>query len=252
MDVPEFQEALLVAMERKWHWAWSAFTGGMVSAELLHLHLEQEYAVYVRDFPVLVAGAYLQCPIPEVRRLLAENIYEEETGGLSGGRPHPELFLDYPAGLGMDLGRFEQIEFLPAAERYRCFLDRCSQQMGWEIAAGVTVIFLEGTRYERGEVDPQAQRRPAPPLEEHPLVKHYGLSLERLSLTRAHRQIEGDHRAAAWEMMRKHISPESRAEVVKHVERAVDLWRCYRDEVASACGIGRDGEGNPCPTSTAA
>jgi pyrroloquinoline-quinone synthase len=38
----------------------------------------------------------VQCPIAEVRRELIENVYEEETGGLAAGRPHPELFLLYP------------------------------------------------------------------------------------------------------------------------------------------------------------
>ena len=32
----------------------------------------------------------------------------------------------------------------------------------------------------------------------HPLVKHHGLPLEHLALTKAHREVEGEHRAAAW------------------------------------------------------
>ncbi|MGV3623627.1 MAG: iron-containing redox enzyme family protein, partial [Archangium sp.] len=93
-----FRESLLAVMERKQHWAWPHFTSGRVDTSKLHVHLEQEYAVFVRDFPVLVGRAYVQCPIPEVRRELAENLYEEETGGLHAGRPHPELFLEYPKG----------------------------------------------------------------------------------------------------------------------------------------------------------
>ena len=42
-------------MERKKHWAWSAFTTGRVPADRMHIHFEQEYATYVRDFPVLLA-----------------------------------------------------------------------------------------------------------------------------------------------------------------------------------------------------
>ena len=94
MDRAEFQEALLQVMERKVHWAWPAFASGLVPKSLLHVHLEQEYATYVRDFPVLIGRAYVQCAIAAVRRELAENLFEEETGGLQAGRPHPELFLD--------------------------------------------------------------------------------------------------------------------------------------------------------------
>src|SRR5688572_3224533 len=96
MTREEFQEALLQIMERKIHWAWAAFSSGKVEKSRLHIHLEQEYAVYVRDFPILVARAYVKCPLAEVRRELVENIYEEETGRLAAGRPHPELFLLYP------------------------------------------------------------------------------------------------------------------------------------------------------------
>jgi len=115
VDRDAFREALLGVMEQKHHWAWPSFTSGRVRKDLLHIHLEQEYATYVRDFPVLVARAYVACPIPEVRRELIENVYEEETGRLGAGRPHPELFLEYPRGLGMDLSRFSRIELLPAA-----------------------------------------------------------------------------------------------------------------------------------------
>src|SRR5687767_11390705 len=114
MNRHEFREKLLETMERKEHWAWSAFTGGLAPAERLHLHLEQEYATYVRDFPILVARAYIACPIAVVRRELIENVYEEETGGIHAGKPHPELFLEYPRGLSMDLSRFEQVALLPA------------------------------------------------------------------------------------------------------------------------------------------
>src|SRR5688572_15520492 len=110
-------------MEKKQHWAWPAFTQGLVPRDNLHVHLEQEYAVFVRDFPELVARAYVQCPIAAVRRELIENVYEEETGGLHAKKPHPELFLEYPRGLGMDLARFEDVTLLAGARRYRDFLD---------------------------------------------------------------------------------------------------------------------------------
>src|SRR3954453_1338269 len=197
----DFQEALLQIMERKTHWAWPAFTNGLVAADRLHIHLEQEYATYVRDFPVLVARAYVACPIASVRRELIANVYEEETGGIQAGRPHPELFLEYPRGLNMDLSRFEQVTLLPAAARYRSFLDETTRNGGWEVGAAVTTLFVEGTAHERGELDPKAPRRPNPPLEDHPLVRHYGLPLSPLQLTKAHRAVEGEPRAAAWRVM---------------------------------------------------
>lgn len=219
------------------HPAWSRFTSGEVAAERLHIHFEQEYATYVRDFPVMVGWAYVQCPIAEVRRELAENLYEEETGGLAAGRPHPELFLEYPRGLGMDLARFDRVELLPGARAYRDVLDELTRRSGWEVAAAVSTIFIEGTAYERGELDPEAPRRPQPPLEEHPLVVHYSLPLDGLALTKAHRQVEGGHREAAWRCVLDFVAADRYQTVVDGMERALAAWIAYRDDVARACGV---------------
>jgi len=239
MDRESFREALLEVMEGKDHWAWPYFTSGKVPKDRLHFHFEQEYSTYVRDFPVMVGWAYVRCPIPEVRRSLAENLYEEETGGLVAGRPHPELFLEYPRGLGMDLQRFEHVELMPAARNYRAFLDDATQRYGWDIAAAIVTIFVEGTKDERGALDPTGL--PAPePIEEHPLVKHYGLPINCLALTRAHRQVEGNHRAAAWKAILDHVSPTRRGPVVRAMREALERWLLYRDEVAALCGLVRD------------
>ena len=239
MGSEEFVEQLLAVMEGKSHWAWPLFTSGKVRPERLHLHFEQEYATYVRDFPIFVGRAYVQCPIAEVRRELAENLYEEETGGLIAGRPHPELFLEYARGLNMDLARFERVEFLPGAQRYRDVLDRTTQSMGWEVAAAVSTLFIEGTQYERGELEPEAPKRPVAPLEQHPLVVHYGLAVEHLALTKAHRQVEGTHRAAAWRIITGHVGRSQQPSVVAAMQEALVAWRAYRDDVASACGLSR-------------
>ncbi len=240
MDLVEFQEALLQQMERKMHWAWPAFTHGLVSRHKLHIHLEQEWEVYVRDFPIMVGRAYVQCPIAEVRRELAENLYEEETGGLAAGRPHPDLFMMYPQGLGMDLERFAKVRLLPAARAYRSFLDDATTNRGWSVAASIATLFIEGTAYERHELDASAPARPQPPLEEHPLAKHYGLPVECLALTKAHRSVEGEHRQAAWRVMLNHVPDGDRGAVVQAMSQAVNAWLAYREDVAEACGIRRD------------
>lgn len=245
MDRDTFRERMLQVMERKDHWAWPAFMSGLVPKERLHIHFEQEYATYVRDFPVMVGWAYVQCPIPEVRRALAENLYEEETGGLVAGRPHPELFLEYPKGLGMDLSRFAKVKLLPAARDYRSFLDNATQRRGWEVAASVVTIFIEGTKNERSEIDPAAPRTPLPSLEEHPLVKHYGEAVKHLALTKAHRQVEGDHRIAAWKAVLDFVPPAKRIAVVAAMEESLQRWLSFRDQVAAACGIERTPDGSP-------
>jgi pyrroloquinoline quinone (PQQ) biosynthesis protein C len=239
VDRDDFRERLLSVMERKKHWAWPYFTSGRVPRDRLHVHFEHEYATYVRDFPVLVAWAYVQCPDAEARRELIENVYEEETGALVAGRPHPDLFLEYPRGLGFDLSRFEDPPLLPAAQRWRALLDDCTQKRGWGVAAAVTTLFLEGTSHERGELDPAAEKRPHEPLEKHPLVVHYGLPLDALALTKAHRGVEGSHRAAAWKVVLEHVPESDRSAIVEAMQEVLNGWLAYRDEVAAACGLVR-------------
>src|SRR5262249_45943194 len=129
MDRETFREQLLAVMERKDHWAWAAFTSGRVPKTLLHFHFEQEYETYVRDFPVMVGWAYVRCPVAEVRRSLAENLYEEETGGLVAGAPLPGLFLERPRERGRDLSRFNHGRLLPSAKEYRPSLNKRTSTM---------------------------------------------------------------------------------------------------------------------------
>ncbi len=237
MDRSQFQESLLQVMEHKRHWAWPIFTKGGVSRQRLHIHLEQEYEVYVRDYPTFLGRAFVQCPIPSVRRALAEHLYEEETGRLSLGTPHPELFLELPNGLGMQVDRFRQVELLPAARQFRSFLDAATNDQGWEIATVVSTIFLAGNAHERGELEPDAARRPTAPLDRHPLVRHYDLPVECLALTRAHRMVDDDHRATTWRAVLDSLPPSSYGEVICALLEALDHWHDYRDEVANACGL---------------
>jgi pyrroloquinoline quinone (PQQ) biosynthesis protein C len=239
MSREAFLESLLRVMEGKKHWAWPMFTSGKVPKALLHIHFEQEYATYVRDFPVMVGWAYVQCPIPYVRRMLAENLYEEETGGLVAKKPHPDLFLEYPRGLNMDLARFDNVTLLPQAQRYRAVIDDYLRNHGWEVACAVATLFIEGTEYERGEVDAHAPKRPVKPLEQHPLVVHYGLPVEALALTKAHRSVEGEHRGSSWDALLNHAAESQRAAVVAAMTHTLQCWLAYRDEVASACGLTR-------------
>src|SRR5690349_2151701 len=95
------RERLLRVMDRKDHWAWPRFTRPGLSRGELAVHFRHEYRVYVRDFPVLLARVLGQGPPDDVRRPLAENIYEEQTGKLSLGVAHPTLFLEMTDGLGI-------------------------------------------------------------------------------------------------------------------------------------------------------
>jgi Iron-containing redox enzyme len=176
--------------------------------------------------------------------MLAANIYEEQTGGISGSAPHPQLFLWLMEGCGYPPGAFEQVRLLPAARAYREFLDEVSWGTPWVAGAAVLTIFVEGSANERrelaaldaaplsdAEIDAQVRR--------HPLVRVHGLDPKFLELQRVHKKVEGGHRRDAWDAVLGNVLPEQEAAVEAAVQRALLLWLAYRDEVAAACGITR-------------
>ncbi len=238
----KFLERLLGIMDRKHHWAWPHFGNGSISKRQFKVHFQQEYEVYVRDFPVLLARVHGMNPPRRVRTLLAENIYEEETGGLSFGRSHPELFLEMMQAMGFRVADFERIRLLPASRRYRAWLDRVTAQSDWLPGAAVLTIFVEGSVHDRREILHPAPLKTKAAVERtvrnHVLVKHYGLDPDAMNLVRAHQWVEGGHRQDAYEIVLTHArtSAQQRA-VLDYLEKALGHWLAYRDGVAHACGL---------------
>jgi pyrroloquinoline-quinone synthase len=240
-------------MDHKDHWAWPILGGPTATLEQLKLHFQQEFEVYVRDFPILVSRIHSRCPVDEVRRDLAENIYEEETGGLSGTGPHPELFLYMMQGLGFDKREFRNVKPLPESRKYREWLDQATSQMPWVVGAAVVTIFVEGSVHERREIT-QHPLRPAPApdeaeraiLRDNPLVRYHGLDPRYLKLKRAHARVEDGHRRAAWRTVLEHAKTGGDQMLcVEALERSLELWQAYRDGVARAAGITPDSRRSP-------
>jgi pyrroloquinoline quinone (PQQ) biosynthesis protein C len=242
MSPEVFRERLLQVMDRKHHWAWPVIMGAGTSRDQLLVHYQQEYLVYVRDFPVLLARVHGQNPPADVRRMLAENIYEEDTGGLSFGRSHPELFHEMMQGLGFDMERFHRVKLLPASRIYRTWLDRMTASRKWVIGAAVMAIFVEGSIKDRKEIlEPPKPRTPEEIeayVEAHPLVRHHGVALQHMDLIRAHQKVESGHRRDAYDMVVHYVPTKPEQDrVIACLKTSLALWLRYRDAVARACGV---------------
>jgi pyrroloquinoline-quinone synthase len=232
-------------MDRKHHWAYPALTRPGLSREQLFAHFRHEFLVYVRDFPVLLGRALGQVPpLDEVRHALAENLYEEQTGGLSGTAAHPQLFLRMMRGLGFEADAFADDDgwLHPAARRYRDFLRERASASPWQAAVALLTIFVEGSVNERAELaGTYVRRRGEDAVREHPLVKLYGCPPDAMELARAHAKVEGGHRADAWRMLLPHAPDGSSAALGAAVtcEEALAMWHAYRDGVAERMGLRR-------------
>jgi pyrroloquinoline-quinone synthase len=242
LPAPAFRERILALMDRKHHWAWPRFADGTLAKDRLKIHFQQEYAVYVRDFPVFLARIHGHNPPVPVRRMLAGNIYEEDTGGLSLGRSHPELFLAMMEGLGFGAGDFERVQLLPASRTYRAWLDTVSGKRDWVLGAAALTIFVEGSVRDRQEILAPSKPKTKDEIESviaaHPLVRHHGVPPSRMDLIRAHQAVEAGHRHDAYDMVIGHARTAAQQKaVLACLGKSLSLWLRYRDGIARACGL---------------
>ncbi len=238
----QFREQLLGLMDRKHHWAWSHFADGTLTQDQLKIHFQQEYAVYVRDFPVFLARIHGRNPPAPVRRMLADNIYEEDTGGLSLGKSHPELFLVMMEGLGLSAKDFESVRMLPASRSYRKWLDAVSNKRNWVLGAAALTIFVEGSINDRQELlapsKPKTKDEIEAVIARHPLVRHHGAPPACMDLIRAHQTVEAGHRHDAYDMVVGHaVMAAQQKAVLACLRQSLALWLRYRDGIARACGL---------------
>jgi pyrroloquinoline-quinone synthase len=174
--------------------------------------------------------------------MLAENIYEEDTGGLSLGHAHPELFMSMMEGLGYQRKHFEKIALLPASLAYRRWLDRVSMSRDWVIGTAALTIFVEGSIKDRQEMQhppkPKSKGEIEEYIQQHPLVQHHGLSPDCMDLIRAHQMVESGHRHDAHTMVLKYaVTSAQQNAVLACLNKSLRLWLRYRDAVARACKL---------------
>lgn len=241
----QFKERLLSIMDQKNHWAWSRITGASVTKDQLLIHFQQEYEVYVRDFPIFLARILgrMDASAWQLKREFAENIYEEQTGGLSKAYSHhlshPELFLKMMRGLKYKDSHFEKIDLLPTSLAYRSYLDLITLTYDWRIAAAVLTLFVEGSCEDRQRMkkDYKPLNNLQTKLKNHSLHKYHGLSLSDMDLVKAHHAIEGDHRRSAWDTLLKWIPSHMENDVDLALQRSLDLWLLFRDGVSVEMGL---------------
>src|SRR3989441_10746883 len=104
LDAKAFGAALLEEVRERrsfgGHPLWFKIAEGRLSRPALG-EFAKQFFLQVVEFPRAVSALHSRCPDLAERVKLAESVYEEETGRLSGSKAHPELFLDFATGLGL-------------------------------------------------------------------------------------------------------------------------------------------------------
>ena len=242
LSADQFRERLLDVINRKQHWSTPYFNGSTTTKAQLNIHFRQEYAVYIRDFSVLLGRLLGKNPPWQMRRQLATTIYEEETGGLSLGKPHQELFLHMMLGLGYPRAEFRDVELLSRSFAYREWLDNICQEEEWIMSAAVLTLLVEGSANDREEVFNQNQKKSKGDIEDivlkHPLVVYHGLDPNHMDLVRVREMTEPGHRRIVYDLIVKEaIASGQSTLVLERLEEGLKLWLQYRDGIARACGL---------------
>lgn len=114
LDRTQFESNLLAAvmeysmLKHPFYVAWSE---GKLTRSVLAEYAKQYYA-HVRAFPTYVSAVHSRCEDVATRQILLENLIEEERGDEN----HPELWLRFAEGLGVDREEVKDAELLTSTK----------------------------------------------------------------------------------------------------------------------------------------
>ena len=183
-----------------------------------------QFFLQVREFPRAVSALHARCPFPEERVGLAESLYEEETGRISGcNLPHPELFIRFGEAVGAPREAMVGGEALPGTAALIDWFELSTTQRSFIEGAAATNLAAEGQ--VPGAFAPLARA----------LEKHYGLSREQVAFWDVHEEADREHSDIGDHVVIRYAtSPEWQAKVRAAVERSLTLWWQFFDDIARA------------------
>ena len=194
------------------HPLWWRISRGEVSRKCLGIFAKQ-FFIQVLEFPRAVSALHSRCADVGERMKLAESVYEEETGKISGTKPHPELLLDFCAGVGVS--RDEALGAEPLAGT--------AALVHWFEYSTKILPFLEGVAAINLAAEGQVVGAFGPFARE--LQKHYGLSREAVAFWDVHELADAEHSDVGDHIViRGAKSDEAQAGIRRAVRTSLGMW----------------------------
>ncbi|MES2135916.1 MAG: CADD family putative folate metabolism protein [Pseudomonadota bacterium] len=191
------------------HPFYQAWTEGRLPLETLRDYARQ-YFHHVEAFPSAVSAVHSNCPDRDGRRMLAENLAEEE-GIESGKQDHATLWLMFAAGLGEgeDGVRAQQLN----AET-RALIDAFRRLSRQSYAAGLGALYAYESQFP-GVASAKIEG----------LIDRYGISDEEtLRFFRVHESADVEHSAVCRALLDRLPESEQAEAVAAGEELAGALW----------------------------
>jgi len=223
----EFMRDLLARVEARrtfgGHPLWLAIADGKLRHEQLKLFAVQ-FFLQVREFPRAVSAMHANCPFPEERMALAESIYEEETGRISGcNQPHPEIFIHFGEAIGLARAELVEGRPLPATRALIDWFELSTKQRSFIEAAAAMNLAAEGQ--VSGAFGPMARK----------LQEHYGLSREAVAFWDVHELADAEHSAVGDNIVVRHArDAATQARVRDALQHSLDAWWQFFDGIQAA------------------
>jgi len=183
-----------------------------------------QFFLQVREFPRAVSALHSTCPDIHERVELAESLYEEETGRISGCNvSHPELFIRFGEGVGVPRDEMVQGVPLPTTAALIDWFERSTREHPFIEGAAATNLAAEGQ--VPGTFGPFARA----------LERHYGCTPAQVAFWDIHEQADREHSAIGDHVVvRLATTPALQADVQRAVARSLELWWAFFDGIATA------------------
>jgi pyrroloquinoline-quinone synthase len=191
------------------HPFYQAWTQGRLPIDTLRAYARQ-YFHHVEAFPRAVSAVHSSCPDREGRRMLAQNLAEEE-GIEVGKQDHASLWLMFACGLGESE---EAVRGQAPSEETRALIDAFRRLSSRSYAAGVGALYAYESQFSsvaRAKIQG--------------LIDRYGISDEEtLRFFRVHEGADEEHSSVCRTLLDR-LSGEERAEAIAAGEElARALW----------------------------
>ena len=205
------------------HPLWLAIADGKLGRPQLKVFAVQ-FFLQVREFPRAVSAMHANCPFPEERMALAESIYEEETGRISGcNQPHPEIFIRFGEALGLARAEMTEGQPLPATRSLIDWFELSTKHRTFIEAAAAMNLAAEGQVV--GAFGPMARR----------LQEKYGLGREAVEFWDVHELADAEHSAVGDHIVVRHATDAAtQARVRDALEHSLAAWWQFFDGIQAA------------------
>jgi pyrroloquinoline-quinone synthase len=198
------------------HPFYQAWTEGRLNRDILKRYAGQYFA-QVDAFPRFVSSVHSRCPDIAARKVLTENLADEEIHGVD----HPELWLRFAEGLGADRAAVQDEAQLPET---RAMVEKFFELTGRDWTQGLCALFA----YE-------SQVPAVSTSKIEGLKKFYGVEDARtLSFFKAHQTYDVEHSKKVAELIDLHADPEKAVAATR--EAAEALWG-FLDGISREAGI---------------